>query len=105
MRTKPKRMTDVYYLDVVLLGLITLVIHANTAGVKTEVMLIFIALMLHNAEQHSILHLQPDFTVFVFQYCIILLKKKEEKTTTETKSHPSTKSFIMGRAGLNSEDS
>lgn len=74
--------------DVLLLGLITLVIHANTAGVETDVMLIFIALMLHDTEQHAILHLQPEFTVFVFQYCFILLK---EQTAAETKSHPSTK--------------
>lgn len=74
-----------------LLGLITLVIHANTAGVETDVMLIFIALMLHDTEQHTILHLQPEFTVFVFQYCFILLK---EKIATETKSHPSTKHFM-----------
>lgn len=64
------------YLDVLLVGLTTLVIHANTAGVETDVMLIFIALMLHDTEQHTILHLQPEFTVFVFQYCFILLKKK-----------------------------
>lgn len=74
-----------------LLGLITLVIHANTAGVETDVMLIFIALMLHDTEQHTILHLQPEFTVFVFQYCFILLK---EKIATETKSHPATKHFM-----------
>lgn len=61
--------------DVLLLGLITLVIHANTAGVETDVMLIFIALMLHDTEQHAILHLQPEFTVFVFQYGFILLKE------------------------------
>lgn len=61
--------------DVLLLGLITLVIHANTAGVETDVMLIFVALMLHDTEQHAILHLQPEFTVFVFQYGFIPLKE------------------------------
>lgn len=101
MRTESNCMTMFnYYLDVLLLGWFTLVIHANTAGVETDIMLIFIAFMLHDSEQHTILHLQPEFTVFVFQYCFILLKGK---TAAETKSNPSTKHFIMGQAGLNSE--
>lgn len=61
--------------SVLILDSITLVIHANTAGVETDVMLIFIALMLHDSEQHAILHLQPEFTVFVFQHGFILLKE------------------------------
>lgn len=47
-------------------SVITLVIHANAAGVETDVMLIFVALVLHDTEQHTILHLQPEFTMFVF---------------------------------------
>lgn len=62
-----------------LLGLNTLVIHANTAGVETHVMLIFVALVLHDTEQHAILYLQPEFTMFVFQYSFILLKESNHR--------------------------
>lgn len=80
MRTEFNCMTIFnYYLDVLLLALITLVIQANTAGVETDIMLIFVALMLHDTEQHTILDLQPEFAMFVFQYCFILLKEKKQQ--------------------------
>lgn len=73
-------MTISYNIQIVLLlGLNTLVIHANTAGVETDVMLIFVALMLHNTEQHAILYLQPEFTMFVFQYSFVLLKDSNNR--------------------------
>lgn len=62
-----------------LLGLNTLVIHANTAGVETDVMLIFVALVLHDTEQQAILYLQPEFTMFVFQYSFVLLKESNNR--------------------------
>lgn len=53
-------------------------IHANTTSVEADVVLIFIAFILHHTEQHSIFHLQPEFTMFVFQYSFILLLEKKD---------------------------
>lgn len=46
--------------------MVTLMIHANTTGVEADVMLIFVAFILHHTEQHTIFHIQPEFTEFVF---------------------------------------
>lgn len=45
--------------------LFTLVIHANAAGVETDVMLVAVTFILGHAEQHSIFHLQPELAVLV----------------------------------------
>lgn len=55
---------------------VTLMIHANTTGVEADVMLIFVAFILHHTEQHTIFHIQPEFTEFVFHCCHIPLEKK-----------------------------
>lgn len=48
-------------------------IHANVTGVEAEVVLVFIAFVLRHTEQHSILHLQPELAMFVFQYGFVFL--------------------------------
>lgn len=54
-------------------------VHANIASVETDVVLVFIAFVLCHTEQHSVLHLQPELAVFVFQYSFILLLGKRWK--------------------------
>lgn len=43
---------------------------------EADVVLIFMSFILHHIEQHSIFHLQPEFTVFVFQHRFILFLEK-----------------------------
>lgn len=52
---------------------LTLVIHADAAGMKADVVLIFKAFILSDAEQNGIFHLQPELAMFVFQCGFILL--------------------------------
>lgn len=55
---------------------LTLVVHANAAGVEADVVLVFVSLVLHNVKERGILHLQPEFAVFVFQNRFILFLQK-----------------------------
>lgn len=52
--------------------ILTLVIHANAAGVEADVVLVFVSLVLHHVEERCVFHLQPEFTVLVFQRRFIL---------------------------------
>lgn len=61
--------------------ILTLVIHANAAGVEADVVLVFVSLVLHDVEERRVFHLQPEFTVFVFQRRLILFL---EDTTTQS---------------------
>lgn len=58
----------------------TLVIHADITGVEADVVLVFIAFILRYTEQNSVFHLQPELTMFVFQYSFILLLERKMKT-------------------------
>lgn len=49
--------------------------HANTAGVEADVVLVFMAFVLSDAEQNTIFHLKPELAVFVFQYGFVFLLK------------------------------
>lgn len=53
----------------------TLMMHANTAGVEADVVLVSIAFVLSDAEQNAIFHLEPELAVFVFQYGFVFLLK------------------------------
>lgn len=56
----------------------TFMTHANIACLEADVVLVCTALVLRHNEQHSIFHLQPEFTMFVIQYSFILpLEKKD----------------------------
>ena len=58
-------------------------IHANTTGVEADVVLVFISLILRDTEQHSVLHLQPELAMFVFQHSFVfLLEKQDENSLT-----------------------
>lgn len=48
-------------------------IHANAAGVKADVVLVFKALILCYTEEHSVFNLQPELAMLVFQYSFIFL--------------------------------
>lgn len=61
--------------------ILTLVIHANAAGVEADVVLVFVSLVLHDVEERRVFHLQPEFAVFVFQRRLILFL---EDTTTQS---------------------
>lgn len=52
--------------------ILTLVIHANAAGVEADVVLVFVPLVLHDVEERCVLHLQPEFAVLVFQHRFVL---------------------------------
>ena len=57
----------------ILVPRLTLVVQADVTGVEADVVLIFVALVLGNAEENSVLHLQPELPVSVLQQCLILL--------------------------------
>ena len=51
---------------------VTLVIHADVAGVEADVVLVFVALVLCHGEQRGVLNLEPELPVFVFQQSLVL---------------------------------
>lgn len=61
---------------------LTLMIHANITGVEADVVLVFISFVLRHTEQHSILHLQPELAMFVFQCSFFLLLGERRKVSS-----------------------
>lgn len=67
--------------------ILTLVIHANAAGVEADVVLVFVSLVLHDVEERRVFHLQPEFAVFVFQRRFILFLGDVTKQSASRISH------------------
>ena len=65
--------------------MVTLVIHADAAGVEADVVLVFITFVLSDAEQNGVLHLHPELSVFVLQYRLILLLQEENQPPLNTR--------------------
>lgn len=58
--------------------LVTLMIKADCRGVETDIVLIFITLVLCHTEYNSILHLHPEFPMFILQHTFICLLPKHK---------------------------
>lgn len=68
----------------------TLVIETDVIGVEADVVLVFVAFVLRHAEQHPILHLQPEFPMSVFQHRLVLLLGGKKTVRVKVTENPNT---------------